>query len=248
MIYLKTSEEIKIMRKAGRIAARVMRGVKKSIRPGVKTRQLDKIVEETIKKLGAESSFKKVKGYYNSICTTPNDLVVHGIPGDYSLKEGDILGIDLGAYFQGFHSDMSETFAVGKISAEREKFLFCGKRALADAIKQVRIGNHIGDISNAIQSIVEKSGYSIVREFVGHGIGRKLHEDPVIPGRGEKGSGSVIEEGLVLAVEVIYNQGGHQVKMLRDGWTIATKDGTASGLFESTVTASKNGPLLLTKE
>ncbi len=247
MIYLKTKNEIEIIHKAGQITAAAMEEVAKNIRPGIKTGELDKIVEDKIKKLGGESSFKKVKGYKHSICATPNDWVVHGIPGNYTLRSGDVIGIDLGAFYKGFHSDMAQTFVVGAVSKEIENFLSVGKKALKEAIKKVKIGNKIGDISSTIQDIVEGAGYSIVRELVGHGVGRDLHEDPLIPGLGKKDTGAQIKEGMVLAVEIIYNQGSQKIQLLDDGWSISTKDGSVSGLFERTVTPTKKGPLVLTR-
>lgn len=246
MIYLKTRDEIKIMKKAGAIAASTMREVEKSIRPGVRAVELDKIAENKIKSLGAESSFKKVEGYKHTICATPNDWVVHGVPGEYELLEGDIVGIDLGAYYKGFHSDIAYTFPVGKVNEKSKKFLETGKKALKEATTQVKVGGKIGDISQTIQSLVENAGYSVVRELVGHGVGRELHEDPLVPGIGKKGTGDEIKEGLVIAVEVIYNQGKPAVKLLPDGWSISTADGLLGGLFELTVAATKKGPLVLT--
>ena len=246
MIYLKTAKEIKIMQKSGRIAALAMRGVSKNIQPGVTSLDLDKIAEDLIIKLGAKPSFKMVQGYKYTICATPNYRVVHGIPGNKKLRNGDILGIDLGAYYKGFHSDMAKTFAVGKISNDNSLFLSVGEKTLNKAIGEVKIGSCVGDISNLIQENIERSGYSVVREFVGHGVGRELHEDPLVPGVGEKGTGPQIKEGMVLAVEVIYNKGGRQVSILSDGWTVETNDKLDSGLFELTVAATKKGPLVLT--
>ncbi|MEX0622214.1 MAG: type I methionyl aminopeptidase [Candidatus Woykebacteria bacterium] len=248
MIYLKTKDEIKIMQKAGHITAVAMNKVRKNIRPGARLIELNKIAEEEIKSLGAESSFKKVKGYKYSICTTPNDWVVHGIPGTYSLTEGDIVGVDLGAYYGGFHSDMAHTFPVGKVSSRVKKFIETGERALNEAIKKVKVGNRIGDISSTIQKIVEGAGYSVVRELVGHGVGRQLHEDPLVPGRGAKGTGASVKEGMVLAIEVIYNQGSHEVVLLDDDWSISTRDRSLSGLFERTVAPTKKEPLVLTPQ
>ena len=247
MIYLKTKEEIKKMAKAGEIAATAMEEIAKNIQAGVKTSDLDKIAEEKIKTLGAEPSFKKVRDYKYSTCITPNDLVVHGIPGNYILREGDVLGVDLGAYCEGFHSDTAHTFPVGKVSEERKKFLLVGEKALAEAIKKVRVGGRIGDISATIQKIVEEAGYSVVRELAGHGVGRDLHEDPLVPGRGKRDSGEDIRQGMVLAIEVIYNMGKPSIKLLPDGWSIATSDGSLSGLFESTVAATEKEPFVLTK-
>jgi methionyl aminopeptidase len=248
MSYLKTKEEISKMRKAGKIAANAMAEVKKMVKPGVTPIEIDEVVESIFQREGAESAFTKVEDYKFSICSTPNDWVVHGIPDRTPLKEGDIVGIDLGCVVEGFNSDMAETFAVGEVSQEVEEFLTIGKKALENAINEARVGNRIGDISNKIQTIVEGKGYSVVKEFVGHGIGKELHEEPWVPGIGKKGSGQELKEGLVIAIEVIYNQGVAAVEMLPDGWTIATKDGENSGLFERTVAITTKGPVVLTSE
>jgi methionyl aminopeptidase len=241
------SKEIKIMAKAGEIAARAMEEVAKKIKVGETTSYLDKVAENTIKRFGAESSFKKVAGYKHTTCMTPNDVVVHGIPGGYVLAEGDILGVDLGVFYRGFHADTSWTFPVGNIDKEKEMFLSVGQKTLLKALEQVKIGNKIGDLSHVIQTNIEGAGYSVVRELVGHGIGTELHEEPPIPGRGKKGTGPLIREGMALAVEVIYNFGKPAVVFLPDGWSIATRDGSLSGLFEHTVVATKNGPYVLTR-
>lgn len=246
MSYLKTKEEVEIMKEAGRISALAMKEVAKRIKPGVSTQELDKVVEEVFSREGASAAFKRVEGYKHAICVTPNDWVVHGIPGNYVLKNGDIIGVDLGAYYQGFNSDMAETFVVGQIDKESEKFLQVGKEALTEAIKEAKVGNRVGDISATIQKIVEGGGYSVVKELVGHGVGKELHEDPLVPGRGKAGSGEKLEEGLVIAIEIIYNQGKPAVALLDDGWTIATKDGSLAGLFEATVAITKKGPVVLT--
>lgn len=247
MSYLKTKEEIELMRQAGHISALAMEEVKKAIRPGITTLDLDELVESIFKKNGAESAFKKVENYQFSICSTPNDWVVHGLPDKNKIKEGDILGIDLGAYYKGFNSDMAHTFAVGKITPEAERLLKVGEEALWEAIKEAKVGNKIGDISNKIQTIVEGAGFSIVKELVGHGVGKSLHEEPYIPGRGKKDTGEVLKEGLVIAIEIIYNQGKPGVVLLEDGWTISTKDGSLAGLFERTVAITDKGPVVLTK-
>lgn len=248
MSYLKTEKEITIMREAGRISAMAMKEVEKKLKPGINTLELDKIVEVVFKENSAQSAFKKVEDYKYSICATPNDEVVHGLPSNYQLRNGDIIGIDLGALYQGYNSDMAETFVIGQVPPQTMNFLAKGKEALLQAIKQAQIGNKIGDISNTIQTIIEGAGYSVVRELVGHGVGKSLHEDPMIPGRGKKGSGASLEEGMVIAIEVIYNQGKPDVKMLADGWTIATKDGSLAGLFERTIAITKKGPVVLTAE
>lgn len=246
MGYLKTKKEIDLMRQAGRISALAMKEVAKNIRPGISTLELDKIVEKVFKENQAEAAFKKVSGYQFATCTTPNDWVVHGIPSDYALKEGDIIGVDLGALYQDFNSDMAETFPVGQVDRETEIFLKTGKEALEEALTKVKVGNRIGDISSAIQEKVEGKGFSVVKELVGHGVGRELHEEPMIPGRGKAGTGEVLKEGMVIAVEVIYNQGKPGIVLLDDGWTIATRDGSLAGLFERTIALTDKGPVVLT--
>jgi methionyl aminopeptidase len=246
MIYLKDSKELEIMTKAGQITSSAMKEISKNIKIGTTTAELDMIAEKFIENSGAESSFKKVENYKYTTCMTPNELIVHGLPGNYALRDGDILGVDLGAYYKGYHSDMSVTFPVGKISSETEKFLTAGKKALDEAVKKVQVNGFIGDISETIQNIIEKYGYFIVKEFSGHGIGKNLHEDPLIPGIGKRGTGEKIQEGEVLAIEVIYSQRKSSVRLLPDGWSVATSEGSLAGLFEHTVAAAKNGPLVLT--
>ncbi len=248
MSYLKTKTEIEKMTAAGRISAKAMALVGKLVKPGITTLELDKKVEEVFKQAGADSAFKQVEGYKFSICSTPNNQVVHGLPNNEPLVTGDIVGIDLGALFQGYNSDMAQTFAVGKVTAGVSRFLRTGEEALAKALAQAQVGNHIGDISSAIQTVIEKAGYSVVREFVGHGVGKELHEEPWVPGIGKKGSGERLEEGLVIAIEIIYNQGKSGVALLPDGWTVVTKDSSLSGLFERTVAITDKGPVVLTAE
>ncbi len=236
------------MREAGRISALAMKEVEKHLKPGISTLEIDRIVEKVFKEHGADSAFKKVEKYKYSICTTPNDAVVHGIPDGYRLKDGDIVGIDLGALYKDYNSDMAETFIIGTVSKETRKFLETGKKALWEAIKQAKPGNRVGDISNKIQSIVEGGGYSVVKELVGHGVGKVLHEEPMIPGKGKKGAGELLQEGMVIAVEIIYNLGKPGIMLLDDGWTIASKDGSLAGLFERTIAITKKGPVVLTSE
>jgi methionyl aminopeptidase len=246
MIYLKSEEEIEIMYRAGQMAAQAMEEVKSQIKPGVSCLELDELAEEVIKKAGGESSFKKVPGYSHTVCTTPNDWVVHGVPGDYRLRQGDILGVDLGAFYRGFHSDMAHTFPVGQVDELTADFLKIGEKALWAAIDKVQAGGRIGDISSTIQEIVEGEGFSVVRELVGHGVGKELHEDPLVPGRGKPGTGIELKVGMVLAVEVIYNQGKPAINLLPDGWSITTKDAKLSGLFERTVAITTKGSRVLT--
>lgn len=235
------------MREAGRIAALALAEVESHIKIGVSTNELDKIAQSVILKNKAESSFKKVKGYKYCICATPNDRVVHGIPGNYKLKKGDVIGIDLGAFYKGYHSDLAHTYIVGGDGGSKKKFLEVGERALWKAISKAKVGNKIGDISNEIQNTVEGAGYSVVKELVGHGVGKELHEDPLVPGIGKKGTGVEIKEGMVLAIEIIYNMGKPDVSLLSDNWTIISKDNSYSGLFERTVAVTKKGPVVLTQ-
>ena len=225
--------------------------------PGVTEKELDVLAEKLIAEKGAEPGFMKVQGYKHTICMSTNDVVVHGIPTAYRLQEGDVVGIDCGVFYKGFHTDMSQTRRVSSRNAKRKTqnkdgidlFIKTGKRALDEAIKKSVIGNHVGDISKTIQTIVEQAGYSIVRSLVGHGVGRQLHEDPEVPGFL---SGSIIKtpllkEGMVIAIEIIYNMGEKDVVYDKsDGWTIRSADGSLSGLFERTVAITKDGPKILT--
>ncbi len=255
MINIKSKEEVEIMKKGGAILAQVMREVLEHVKPGVSELDLENLANDLILKKGAYSGFKKVEGYKYATCLATNDVVVHGLPKDNKLKEGDIIGIDCGVYLGGFHTDMAETLRVkSQISNHKsqmdkvDRFLETGKRALNEAIKMAKPGNRIGHISQAIQDIIEREGYSVVRNLVGHGVGKKLHEDPEIPGfvyeKIEKTP--LIKEGMTLAIEVIYNMGKKDIKTDNDGWTIRTRDGSLSGLFERSVVVTKNGPIILT--
>jgi methionyl aminopeptidase len=250
MIKIKTPQEIKIMQVCGKMLSDTLWEVCKSARPGVSEIELDALAEKLIREKGGEPGFMKVPGYKNATCISTNDVVVHGIPTNYKLKEGDIIGVDCGVYYKGFHTDMAQTVAVGKISKQAEKFLAVGQKALEAGIKQATIGNHIGHISRAIQDIVElQNGYSVVRTLVGHGVGRELHEDPEIPGyvQGRIEKSPLLKEGMAIAIEVIYNMGGPDLALGDDGWTIRTKDGSLAGLFERSVAITKNGPLIITE-
>lgn len=259
MIEIKTPEEISIMKEGGKMLEIALETTIAAVKPGITLLELDKIAEKTIKDLGGESSFKKVRDYRWTICACVNDVVVHGIPTDQKINSGDVVGIDCGVYFKGFHTDSAWTVKVpgpavsflelGVTEKEVDKFLLSGQQALKTAIKEVKVGNHIYDISQKIQNIIEKNGYSVVRTLVGHGVGRELHQDPEVPGfislKREKTP--VIKEGMVLAVEVIYNMGNPEVVYRgNDGWTIVTEDGKIAGLFEATVAATPHGALVLT--
>lgn len=258
MIDIKTPEEIKIMREGGEILASVLLQLLKNIKPGVTELEIDKLAETLILKKGAKPGFKEVKGYNNSICVSTNIVIVHGIPTNYKFKAGDVVGVDCGVFYKGFHTDAAETLRVSTINNQQltnnkkdeiAKFLETGERALSEAIKAAKVGNRVGHISKTIQNIVEEKGYSIVRSLVGHGVGRALHEEPEVPGFLDRKiiKTPILKEGMTIAIEVIYNMGKSDVKYLNeDGWTIATEDGSLSGLFERTIAITKNGPLILT--
>jgi methionyl aminopeptidase len=250
MIKIKTPQEIKIMQESGKILSETLWEVIKHVKPGVSEIELDALAERLIREKGGEPGFMKVPGYKNATCISTNDVVVHGIPTNYKLKEGDIIGIDCGVYYKGFHTDMAQTVSVGKVPGNIQKFLEVGRQALNAGIKQAKLGNHVGDISKAIQDIVElQNGYSVVRTLVGHGVGRELHEEPEIQGylveKIEKTP--LLREGMAIAIEVIYNMGGPEVVLAnRDDWTIKTEDDSLAGLFERSLAITKNGPLILT--
>lgn len=256
MINIKTPEEIEIMLVGGKILADVLFEVLKHAKVGVSELELDQLAEKLILERGGEPGFKKVEGYKHTICISTNDVVVHGIPTGYKLKVGDVVGIDCGVYYKGFHTDMAQTVRVKseklKIqnSGEIDKFLEIGEKAMWEGIKAAKLGNRVGDVSKAIQDIVEGQGYSVVRSLIGHGVGRELHEDPEVPGflDGSIMKTPLLKIGMTIAVEVIYNMGKSDVVYSnRDGWTIKSKDGSLSGLFERTIVIAKNGSLVLTK-
>ncbi len=256
MIKIKNKKEIEIMAKSGNILANTLFEVLRHVEPGVSEKELDKLADDLIVKQGGYPGFKKVPGYHNATCIATNDVVVHGIPSDYRLKEGDVIAIDCGVFYKGYHSDMCETVRVrskgSKLKKDRvDEFLEIGKKALEEGIKAAKLGNHVGDISKVIQDIVEKkAGYSVVRSLVGHGVGKELHEDPEVPGylMDRIEDTPVLKEGMVIAIEVIYNMGASDVVYANDdGWTIATEDGSLSAVFERTIAITKDGPLVLTK-
>ncbi len=250
MIQLKSPQEIEIMKIGGKILQDVLRDLLKEAKPAVTLSYLDRLAEKKILSQGGAPSFKKVKGYNYTICACVNDVVVHGIPTDYKLLPEDIIGIDCGVYYQGFHTDAAWTKRVqSKKDDDIDRFLKAGEKAFYEAIKQVKVGNYIYDISKAIQDNVESEGYSVVKTLVGHGVGRQLHEEPEIPGFVNKKRHETPEiiPGMTLAIEVIYNMGKADVIYKgNDGWTIATRDGKISGLFEATVAITPHGCLVLT--
>lgn len=246
MVNIRSEDELRLMRKSGQISAKTLKKVLAAVKPGITLLDLERIASEEIERLGAESSFKTVDGYQWTSCLTLNEEVVHGVPRDIQLKDGDILSIDLGALWEGWHTDTAWSVIVGKGDTEREKFLKVGEEALWKGIAQVHEGKTIGDIGGVIQGIVEGAGYSISRNLVGHGVGRELHEKPEVPGFGVKGTGLKLKKGMTLAIEVIYAQGGYEMGIGSDGWTVSTLDGSWGGLFEMTVIVGKKGAEVIT--
>lgn len=245
MISLKSQAELDIMREANRLVAQVLAKVKAKVAPGVTTAELDQMAEEMATAAGAQPAFKGYHGYPYSLCCSVNEQVVHGFPSDKPLSEGDILSVDYGVILDGFYGDSAITIAVGKISKEAADLMSATKRSLETAIEQVRVGNRLGDVSAAVQAVAEGAGYSVVRQFVGHGIGRSLHEDPQVPNHGAPGRGVKLKAGMVIAIEPMVNAGGYEVRVLEDGWTAVTADGKLSAHFEHTVAVTDNGPRIL---
>jgi len=247
MIKIKSQEEIEIMREACRITRDTLKVVEDSIKVGVTTKELDKIAYDFIKSQGATPSFKNYCGYPASICASVNDTIVHGIPSNnIILKEGDIISIDVGAKYKGYHGDAARTFPVGKIDAKLKKLIKITEQSFFEGIKDLKSGAFVGDISSRIQTFVEKNGFSIVRELVGHGVGKQLHEDPMVPNFGKAGSGPRLNENAVIAIEPMVNMGDRNVVFHSDGWTCKTRDGLPSAHYENTVLITKNGVEILT--
>jgi methionyl aminopeptidase len=246
MVIRKSRQEIEKMRAAGRIVARVLKRLSEMVEPGITTLDLDREAERMIRTAGAYPTFKGYHGYRASICTSINDEVVHGIPSDRKLREGDIIGIDCGATLNGYVGDAALTVPVGRVRDDLKQLMEATRRSLYEAIEKCRVGYRLGDVGSAVQSYVEPLGYSVVRNFCGHGIGRAMHEDPQVPNYGDPGTGKYLREGWVLAIEPMVNMGRHEVKMLPDGWTVITLDGRPSAHFEHTIAVTANGPQILT--
>lgn len=247
MTVLKSQDEIKRMADSCRIVAEVLEGVSKNVEPGVTTKELDEYVESFILSKSAKPAFKGYRGYPASVCTSVNEEVVHGIPSSRKLKDGDIISLDIGVYFRGFYGDAAITLPIGNISAEAKKLISVTEKSLQAGIEKAKIGNRLLDISSAVQQCVEAEGFSVVRNFVGHGIGRDLHEEPQVPNFGKAGEGPRLLEGMTLAIEPMVNAGGWEVSVLDDGWTAVTVDRSMSAHFEHTVAITKNGYNVLTK-
>ncbi|MDK2867062.1 MAG: methionyl aminopeptidase [Clostridiales bacterium] len=246
MISIKSKHEIELMQESGRIVALAHEKIKEAIKPGITTGELDQIAEALIKAHGAIPSFKGYGGFPAAICTSINDQVIHGIPGTTVLRDGDIISIDIGAVKNGYHGDAARTHPVGKVSEGALKLIKITEESFFEGLKYCRVGYRLSDVSNAIQKYAEASGYGVVRDYVGHGIGRKLHEAPQIPNYGQAGRGPRLTPGMVLAIEPMVNDGDFEVRTLEDNWTVITIDGGNSAHYENTVVITDGDPMLLT--
>lgn len=247
MIICRSPAEIEKLRRSGQLVKELLEEVRERVRPGVKTLDLEKHVEKRLEQVGARPAFKGYRGYPCCLCTSVNDEIIHGIPSERRLKEGDIVGLDMGVVVGGYYGDYALTVPVGNIPEPAQRLLRVSEEALELAIAKAKLGNRLGDISAIIQQHVEENGYSVVREFVGHGIGRALHEEPQVPNYGQPGRGPVLKEGMVLALETMVNSGSEAVKIKADRWTAATADGKLSAHFEHMVAVTRNGPDVLTR-
>jgi len=245
-IYLRRDDEIEKIRRSCRIVAECFEVVKEAVRPGVQTLELERLIVEHIERCGAASAFKGYRGYPAHTCISVNEQVVHGIPGERALEEGDIASVDIGVVKDGYFGDAARTFPVGEVAEEARRLLEVTEKALEAGIGQAREGNRLGDISHAIQRCVESAGFSVVRDLVGHGIGQAMHEEPQIPNFGPAGKGPRLRAGMVLAIEPMVNAGDWRVRTLRDNWTVVTADGSLSAHFENTVAITPEGPEVLT--
>ena len=246
MIVRKSAREVEQMAEAGSIVARAHELLRDHMRPGVTTAELDRIADDFIRGEGGVPTFKGYRGYPAAICTSPNDMIVHGIPGRYTLEEGDVLSVDVGVTLDGFVADSAYTFAVGEISDEAERLLQTCEAALRAGIEEARLGNRVGDISSAVQRTTERAGFSVVRSLVGHGVGRAMHEEPQVPNFGERGRGPALAEGMTIAIEPMITGGGADIVVADDEWSISTADGSLSAHFEHTVAVTADGPRILT--
>ncbi|HEY6015991.1 MAG TPA: type I methionyl aminopeptidase [Gaiellaceae bacterium] len=246
MIIRKSQSEIETMARAGKVVADTLALLEESIRPGVTTEELDRLAEDYIRGQGGYPTFKGYKGYPAAICASPNDMVVHGIPGGYRLADGDVLSIDVGVTLDGFVADSAWTYAVGEISPEADRLLDACQRALYAGIEQARLGNDVGDISAAVQRVTEDAGFSVIRSLVGHGVGRSMHEDPQVPNFAGPYRGPKLQEGMTIAIEPMITAGGAEVFLHDDDWSISTEDASLAAHFEHTVAVTAEGPRILT--
>jgi methionyl aminopeptidase len=248
MIELKTGREIEIVKRNGQILAKTLKLLEEKTRPGMKTKELDQLAEDFIKKQGAHPAFKGYRGFPASICVSINEEVVHGIPGERVIEPGQIVSLDVGIFKDGYYADAAKTYPVGEVSEEAQRLIRITRSALEHAIGSLKAGRHLSDVSFAIQSFVEENGFSVVRDLVGHGIGKKMHEEPQIPNFGLPGQGVVLKKGMVLAIEPMVNAGTYEISTREDQWTIVTSDGALSAHFEHTVAVTENGAEVLTRE
>ncbi len=246
MIVRKTPDEIETMARAGAVVVEALAAVEDAIRPGVTTAELDAVADEVIRSRGGVPSFKGYRGFPAAICSSPNDMVVHGIPGEYTLREGDLMSIDVGVTLDGFVADSARTFPVGEVDAEAQRLLDVCQAALAAGIAEARPGNHVGDISAAVQAATEDAGFAVVRELVGHGVGRSMHEEPQVPNYGAPGRGPKLSPGVTIAIEPMITAGAEEIVLAEDQWSISTADGSLAAHFEHTVAVTENGPRILT--
>jgi methionyl aminopeptidase len=246
MVALKSAREIETMRRSGKITAKVLSDLMKAARAGMTTGELDAMAEKGIRELGGVPTFKGYHGFPASICTSVDDEVVHGIPGSRVLREGDLLSIDIGTTLDGYVSDSAATVAIGNVSSEAQRLMDITQECLMTGIAQMQRGNRVGDIGAAVQAHAEKNGYGVVRELVGHGVGREMHEEPQVPNYGKPHTGLELRPGLVLAIEPMITQGAYAVKILKDGWTVVTADGKLAAHFEHTIAVTDDGPKILT--
>jgi methionyl aminopeptidase len=247
MAQVKTDAEIEKISKACLLAADILAELKGHVKVGITTLELEEIADRLFRKKGAIPAFKGYRGYRFATCLSINEEVVHGLPGKRTLKDGDIIGVDVGAIVDGYYGDNAETFPVGKISAEAKRLISATRNALNKAMAEARDGNHLGDVSFAVESEAKKQGFSVVKDLYGHGVGTTLHEDPLIPNFGKKGTGIVLKAGMTLAIEPMLNVGASEIRTLEDGWTIVTADGSLSAHFEHTILVTKGAPKILTR-
>jgi methionyl aminopeptidase len=247
MIIIKSPKEIKGIKESSKILSETFERINDIIRAGMKTKDLDRKIEEFVIKNNAIPAFKGYRGFPAASCISINEVVIHGIPDERLIKEGDIVGVDVGVKYQGFYSDAAYTFGIGNLKEDAKKLIRVTKTSLYNAIQEMEINNRVGDISNTVQKTAEGAGYNVVRDFVGHGVGKDLHEDPAVPNFGQKGVGYRLKSGMTIAIEPMINIGTHKVKVLKDGWTVVTEDRSLSAHFEHTILVSETGPEILTE-
>ena len=247
MITIKTEKEIQIMAEAGKILASVIKEIEKMVKPGITTLDLDRVAEALIVSYGAKPGFKNYDGFPFSLCASVNEIVVHGFPSDYVLKNGDVIGLDLGVFYKGYYSDMAITVPIGEVSFETKRLINVTKKALRLGIKKIKPGNTIGDIGNTIQRFIEDQNFGVIRDLCGHGIGKNLHEDPKIPNFGKRGAGEKLVEGMVICIEPMVSAGSYKIIKAKDGYGFATEDSSMTAHFEHTIAITKKGSKILTE-